>query len=252
MTYRVAIALFTAALATAPLQARKGRDYSVGLKFTSQEAVHSESPDVAPNALEQPLAIRVVDGRAESAANVIGEGTDDDDKAFPISADGDVRKFIEDTVRVIATEWGVKTAESADRVLTIRVTRFFVEEGNKAVGSVYGSEVKFGYTLTDKSGRKLAEGANSGTAHRFGRARSAENCNEVLSDALKEAFANVLGTEKLQTSWASGKPSTITDAKAEPKESAEERLRKLDELLKKGHITKEEHAKKRAEILKDL
>jgi hypothetical protein len=72
--------------------------------------------------------------------------------------------------------------------------------------------------------------------------------NEVLSDALKEAYSNVLSDQPLQSAWVTGKPA----GKAVPAESAEERLRKLDDLLKKGLITKDEYQTKRAEILKDM
>ena len=59
----------------------------------------------------------------------------------------------------------------------------------------------------------------------------------------------------MQSAWISGKRSTSTasaPAAAAPQETPEERLRKLDELLKKGLITKEEYQTKRAEILKAL
>jgi hypothetical protein len=46
--------------------------------------------------------------------------------------------------------------------------------------------------------------------------------------------------------------SSSAPATARPAESAEDRLRKLDDLLKKGLITKAEYDKKRAEILKDM
>ena len=131
--------------------------------------------------------------------------------------------------------------------------RFFVDESNKAVGSVYASEVKFTYTLEDGKGKRLTDGAASGSAHRYGRARSADNCNEVLSDALKEAYAEVLSDPRVEDAWVSGKSTGGSGGGSTAKpESVEERLRKLDDLLKKGLITKEEYDKKRAEILKDV
>jgi hypothetical protein len=131
----------------------------------------------------------------------------------------------------------------------LQVTRFFIDESNKALGSVYGTEVKLAYTLKDAKGSPLITGATSGTAHRYGRAHSPENINEVLSDSLKEAYANVLADPALQTAWVSGKAAT---GAAAPAISAEERLRQLDDLLKKGLITKDEYATKRAAILKEM
>jgi hypothetical protein len=246
------IALVMAALFAASLLARDTRqELTVNLKFAPQEGVASNSADVPPAMLDHPFELRVEDARGLSDALGIGQGTNDDDKAFPIRASAEVVGYLQETIGKMAGEWGMKTGQGGDRVLTVRVTRYFVEESNKAVGSVYSAEAKLAFVLADGSGKSLAEGAESGEAHRYGRARSADNCNEVLSDALKEAVANTLSDQRLQSAWVSGKGEAGA-SQAQPSESAEERLRKLDELLKKGLITKEEYDKKRAEILKDL
>ena len=65
--------------------------------------------------------------------------------------------------------------------------------------------MKLAWALKNRSGKILAQGAASGSTHRYGRAHSEDNINEVLSDALKEAFANVLDDSKLQSAWGSGK-----------------------------------------------
>jgi hypothetical protein len=118
---------------------------------------------------------------------------------------------------------------------------------------MYASEVKLSWILAGANGTKLAEGAGSGSAHRYGRARSADNCSEVLSDALKEAFGDVLASQNLQTAWTSGKAAAGGGAvPSGEKGSVEERLRKLDDLYKKGLITKDDYEKRKAEILKDV
>lgn len=251
MQYRrfvwIVIALFISATAAAR-DSRK--ELTVNLRFAPQEGVQSNSPDLTAAALERTIALAVEDARGGEALD-IGQGTNDDDQTFPVRASTDVIAYLTDTIRQIAGGWGIKLAEKPDRTLTLRLGRFFVEESNKAVGSVYAAEVKFTYVLADASGRKLLEGAASGSAHRYGRARSADNCNEVLSDSLKEAFANIVSDPRLQEAWASGRASSGADTGAAT-ESVEERLRKLDDLLKKGLITKAEYDKKRAEILKDI
>lgn len=229
------------------------KELTLDLRFVPQEGVQSNSPDLTASVLEKPIRIGVEDGRGAGDVARVGQGTNDDDVTFPIRASADVVGYTADTVRQVAGGWGVKVADASDRVLTLRLTRFFVDESNKALGSVYASEVKFSYVMTDSSGKKLLEGASSGSAHRYGRSRSTDNCNEVLSDALKEAIANVLSDPRLQEAWVSGRPASGTSGTAAAShESVEERLRKLDELLKKGLITKEEYDKKRAEILKDI
>lgn len=231
----------------------RAKDLTVNLKFVPQEGVQSESPDLPPTMLERSYELRVEDGRSAADALTIGKGTDDDDHTFPINAGSDIVGYVKETLRQLSESWSLKTAEPKERVLTLKVTRFFVEESNKAVGSMYSSEVKLAWTLTDAKGTQLAEGAGSGTAHRYGRARSGDNCSEVLSDALKEAFSDVLATQSLQTAWTSGKASgSASSAAPSDKSSVEERLRKLDDLLQKGLITKSEYDKKRAEILKDV
>ncbi len=224
------------------------KDLTVNLRFVPQEGVQSESPDLPPSMLERSFALRVEDGRSAADATRIGKGTDDDDETFSINSGSDVVAFINDTLQNVSQDWGLKTASAGDRVLTIRVARFFVDESNKAVGSMYGSEVKLTWTLADAKGTRLAEGSGSGSAHRYGRARSADNCSEVLSDALKEAYSAVLSSHALQTAWTSGKASESVEDNGD----VEDRLRKLDDLLKKGLITKEEYDRKRAEILKDV
>jgi uncharacterized lipoprotein YajG len=251
---KIQIALFVLVAATA--FARDSRkELTVNPKFVPQEGVQSNSPDLIPAMLERTVALKVEDARGDDPA-VIGQGTNDDDQPFPIRSSGDVIAFLADTLAQVGTSWGLKPADKPDRTLTLRLSRYFVDESNKALGSVYAAEVKLTYVLTDGAGKKLTEGAASGSAHRYGRARSADNCNEVLSDSVKEAFANVLSDPRLQEAWASGRASAGASAGAPAgggtSESVEERLRKLDELLKKGLITKDEYNKKRAEILKDL
>jgi putative oligomerization/nucleic acid binding protein len=249
------ILLILTAIFAAPLFAKDARkELTVNLKFAPQEGVDSNSADIPPAMLERPFELRVEDARGLSDALGIGQGTNDDDQTFPIRSGADVIPYIKETLQQVAGNWGMKSGQDGDRILTVRVARYFVEESNKAVGSMYSSEAKLAYILADRAGKTLAEGAASGEAHRYGRARSADNCNEVLSDALKEAFAGTLSDARLQSAWASGKSaaSGSGSSQAQTKETSEERLRKLDELLKKGLITKEEYDKKRAEILKDL
>lgn len=222
------------------------------LKFTPQEGVETTSLDLEPAFLERSVEIRVADGRKVADAAVVGQGTDDDDRKFPIKSESDVISYLQETLRAVATDWGLKPATPADRVLAITVTRFFVDESNKALGSVYTSEVKLAFAVHDAKGKTIDDGIASGESTRYGRARSSDNYNEVLSDALKDAFANLLSDPGLQTAWTSGKGSGAVTSPAASSETGEERLRKLDELLRKNLITKAEYDKKRAEILKDL
>lgn len=228
------------------------RKLIVNLKFVPQEGVKSTVPDLPREMQNRAVDLRVQDGRSGGAPLTIGQGTNDDDKLFPIVAGGDVIGYIEATLQQVATDWGLKLEGEKGRILTLSVARFIVDESNKALGSVYRAEVSLSYVLADVAGKRLVEGAASGTAHRYGRARSADNCNEVLSDALKEAFADVFSSPQLQASWASGTAVSGPRGQSTGKETLEDRLRTLDDLLNKGIITKDEYTKKRAEILNEI
>ena len=249
-TSRLAVTLAVLFIATLAFARGNLKELTVPLKYVPQEGVHSTSADLTPALLAQAVEVRVEDARKLADPLTIGQGTGGDDKVFPIHADHDVIAFIQEMVTGVGKEWSLKQEHPAGRTLILQVTRFYVDEANKALGSMYGTEVKFAFILKDAHGKPLAEGMGTGSAHRYGHAHSPENINEVLSDALKEAYANVLADPGLQKAWISGAATASTTAHAA--ESAEERLRKLDDLLKKGLITKAEYDKKRAEILKDM
>ena len=241
-------------LATAP-EARQPKSLLVDLKFVPQESVRNASVALPMSALQQPMLIEVADARDLENLRAIGTGTDDDDRPFPIQATVDVPKFVADSVMQIAKAYSIKSEPDAGRKLTLRLTRFNVNESNKAIGSTYAAEVHLAYALTDGSGTLLAEGAASGSANRYGRARSSANCSEVLSDALKESFVKLIGDQTLQAAWKSGvaqgtRSTGGAAAPDAPRESIEERLRRAEDLFKRKVITEEEYKKMRADILK--
>ena len=90
----------------------------------------------------------------------------------------------------------------------------------------------------------LWEGSATGTTHRYGK-RNDENVNEVLSDALKEAYANAFSDPGLQQA-ASGKGSATGGgtgsgggggAKAAEGISPAQLLAELADLKKQGFAT---------------
>lgn len=238
---------------------RKRADVLVNLKFTPQEGVQVDSLALPQSLLERSVDIRWKDARNQEDSFVIGSGTDDDDRSSPYRASSDVVEWVGNSIGLIADSHGLKKAAPADRQLDVSLSRFTVSESNKALGSTYTAEIHLGYMLKDAKGKKLTEGASSGTANRYGKSRSGANMSEVLSDALKDAFTGVLEDPNVQASWISGKPSSgttvvNTGSSAPPakEETTEEKLKKLDDLLKKGLITKEEHKAKRAKILDEM
>jgi uncharacterized lipoprotein YajG len=177
------------------------KELVVDLKFVPQEGVSTNAAHLAPSLLEKAIEIRVQDARNATDPIVIGTGTGGDDRSFPIKAGSNVAAYIQTTLDDVARQWGAKVETKASRVLVIQVTRFFIDESNKALGSVYSADANLAWTLKDASGKTLAEGTGSNDTHRYGRAHSRENINEVLSDALKGAFAAVMDDAKLQDAW---------------------------------------------------
>jgi hypothetical protein len=252
---RLVLALMWLVLPSALLGTTAQRsELSVTLKFLPQASIRTNSVALPASLIDRSLEIRVQDSREQTDPRIVGTGTNDDDETFSIRATTDVAPFVGEAVTQLATAQALKKGSPADRVLQLRLTRFAVNESNKALGSTYSAEVHFAFTLLDAASKTLAQGASSGVANRYGRARSGANCAEVLSDALKEAFTNTIADPGLQQAWASGQPSSPASQAPAPAGTGtvEERLKRLDDLMKKGVITKEEHATQRAAILREL
>ncbi len=178
-------------------------DLVVDLKFAPQENVGRKSAALPPSMLDRPVRMQIEDARKQTEPRRLGEGTDDDDRVFQILSATDVAPFVTAVVARLAESQGVLESDSAASQLQLRISRFMVSEANKPVGSMYTAEVHLGFVFRNTPGGTAVEGAASGTANRYGRARSAANCAEVISDALKEAFVNLLGDVRLQAAWKS-------------------------------------------------
>jgi hypothetical protein len=83
----------------------------------------------------------------------------------------------------------------------VKLVHYFVREADQAMGSSYAAEARVVFAFRTPTGNTVAEGTAAGSARRYGRKRSAENCTEVLSDAIKEAYARLLDDPGLQAAW---------------------------------------------------
>ena len=245
-TILILLCAFTAAAQDAPV--------TVMLQYKPQEGVSKENPTFPGGFKDKNVSLKVVDGRKVRTPGTIGEGTGDDDRVFPIQTDDNVPRYAADVLNTVAYQWGLLTVSPPERIVTVKLSNFYVTESNKAVGSMYSGDVTIDYTLTDAAGKTLASGTVSGDTKRYGRARSKDNYSEVLSDALKEAYLNMFNEPALQDGWMSGKMSTAATKPSTPCEdlTPEQRMKRLDDMLKKGLITKDEYTAKRAEIVKML
>lgn len=181
---------------------------TISLRYAPQESVGSDSPTLLPGVSERPVRLKVEDGRAVQDLAVIGQTTDDDDRLWDVRVANDLSAWATEVLAKNAGEWGIRVDDKAPLTLAVKITRFKISESNKAVGSTYNAEVLTEIALRDGQGRTLWEGSAPGDATRYGHSRSEENMNEVLSDALKEAYAQGLADSALQNAWiGKGKPA---------------------------------------------
>ena len=113
-------------LAVGPVAAQTG--LTVPLKFSPQGSDGASAVALPPSLLEQPLGLRLSDDRALPDLLVLGAGTDDDDRPFPIRSSLDVSPFVEQVVGQLADAHRIRRDSSASRQLQLRLTRFQVDE----------------------------------------------------------------------------------------------------------------------------
>lgn len=224
--------------------ARDSGPLTMALQYTPQESVGTSSAVLAPGMADRPVRLSMADGRAGSDPTIIGEISDHDDKVFPVHASNDVAAWANEVLKKNAADWGIKVAPDAPLSLAGKLTQVHLNASTKALGSTYTVEIQVAFTLSDAKGRVLWEGASKGSATRYGHARSAENANEVLSDALKEAYANAINDPGLQSAWlGKSKPVAATAsapaaaAPAEPPVTPAALLTDLVKLKKQGFTT---------------
>jgi hypothetical protein len=137
------------------------------------------------------LFVEVIDDRENK--DQIGQNTEDSNKpAIKVTAaDGGspsefVRKMLTQQLKEIGAPLA-DNADSAQRVISLRLTRFWAEE---APG--YHGTVSFAAEIRD-SGKTTWKGASIGESKRFGRSLSADNYRETISDATVRAINKMLG-----------------------------------------------------------
>jgi len=223
-------------------QAKDSSPFTVSLKYTPQESVGAASVLLAPGLSDRPVVLTLADGRSGSDPAVIGENANDD-QVSPMRASNDPLAWANDVLKRNAADWGIKTADKAPLTLAGKLVRLRALESKKAVGSTYTAEVQVSFTLKDARGGTLWEGVAAGDSTRYGRKHSEENISEILSDATKQAFANLFNNAGLQDAWAGkGKPvasvsSAPAAAPAAPAIAPADLLADLVKLKKQGFST---------------
>ena len=200
------LAVSAVVLAFAAGSVRAGEDLVIPLKFIPTTRPGAVKAALKDGVSSKAIAIALQDARTVGSRDIIGEGTGAGDDTFRIRYAGHLPGFLKATIQDRANAWGVLFEDSSDLVLTIRVTRFHVRETHTFWNSIFSAEVQLPYVLADRAGHVFAEGTAMGNGQVRGRWRNPVNCEEVLSDALQEAAAVLVGDAKLQDAWIAARP----------------------------------------------
>lgn len=233
----VLLLVLCAVLAT-PAMAKEMGPFNVTLRYAPQESTGTSVPTLMMGISDRPVKLSIADGRTIADPATIGDSTDDEDRVWPVRAASDVVAFADEVLVKNAEEWGIRVADEAPLHLSGTLLRFMVNESNKPVGAMYTADVRVGFRLQDDQGLLLWEGTAAGDASRYGKKRNQDNVNEVISDAIKEAYATALGDSALQNAWM-GKSGPVAAAAAPsaPGLTPDEMLAELVKLKKQGFDT---------------
>ena len=204
LRFVAALAAAVVVLASGP--ARAGEDLIIPLKFIPTTSPGKVAPQLREGISNKPIAIAIEDARQVKTKDLIGEGTGMGDDTFRIRFAGFLPSYLKTTVQDRFGAWGVQTDEKSNLVMTIKVTRFHVNEKHAFYGSIFTAEVQLPWTLADRAGTVFASGTAMGTGKTKGRWRNPVNCEEVLADALQQAAATAAGDAKLQEAWLAAVP----------------------------------------------
>jgi uncharacterized lipoprotein YajG len=233
----IALALFLVLAMLAPAAATaKKNDPNVRLTWAPTSAVAEASAAPTSEMRAVTAALVVTDDRAVADKAVVGIRTDDEDRHVELRATTGVADFVEASLASQARRWGFAMADEqgeAGVLLVAKLTQLAVEETNQAVGATYSAEATLEIELRDSAGKTRAKGSYFGDASRYGKKFSNENTNEVISDALAEAFANALGDPSIRNPWGGTAAGGGASAAAGPI-TPEDALREVRDLMADG------------------
>jgi len=191
--------LSLALLIAIPASARKNNP-NLSLEFIPQQTVAASVANISGAMLDRAVALSFIDDRQGESAARVGSRTDDDDNLYDLVATSDVAEFVETHFVENALSWGIDFDPSSSSTLEVRLLEVDIEETNQAVGATYNAKVRLSYSLKVGGEERMAS-AKWGDATRYGKKFSNANCNEVLSDAMLEAFVEMVNDAALQRAW---------------------------------------------------
>jgi hypothetical protein len=174
-----------------------GGPLSVPMEFRPE---HSDPLTGSLNAGDVKVYLDPVADRRDDK-ETIGKNIENAATPVPVYSSGKTPpEFFHDVLADELKHFGVdmvEAPEAADRIITVDLTRFFVEESNN-----YRAEVKATASVKDKGGRQLYKGQIGGDGKTFGRSLNKENYQQTLSDATRRAIGNLFAQPKCQEALA--------------------------------------------------
>lgn len=200
-TTRSTLLALAVLLVTASTLSAKKNNPRIDLDYRPQQTVAGAVANVAGAMLDEPVALRFEDGRKPSDPAKLGTRTDDDDRLTDLIATSSIAEFVDQHLRESAAQWGIELDSDTSRVLHVTLLEVDILETNQAVGATYNATVRLEYSL-ERGGKTVRSSTTQvGDATRYGKKFSNANCNEVLSDAMLEAFAALFSDADLQRAW---------------------------------------------------
>jgi len=107
----------------------------------------------------------------------------------PVTTTSDISSFVREHVaaQLKAAGLDVQNAGSGDRVMRGELLEFWVDEGDRYLGSV-----RLRVTVSDSTGAELWSALAAGASNRFGRSLKPDNYTESLSNAIQDLSAHLV------------------------------------------------------------
>ena len=169
---------------TVPLEFRRGHAEPLSGSLPDDVKVHVAAVEDAR------------DNKDEIGRNV------EDATPIPVypAADSTPAEFVRRQVHDELSDLGAKVVDSpdgADRVVSLELRRFFVEESN-----TFRAEVSCAAEVRDEGGQALWRQVVNGTGQTFGRSLKPENYQQTLSDATRRMIAQLVANPSFQKALA--------------------------------------------------
>lgn len=193
MTFRRGVCFLVGAFSVSSVEAQE--TLNVRLQFTPE--VDTRPAGVIGLSEDSIWVLPLTDAREGADRSLIGENRQSKNRPIPVRSSSSIPEFATGALKTCLSAWGVRLAPTAKLVLRGEIITLFATEANK-----YQGEARFRFFLETSEGKRLWEGIVSGDDWTWGRDLNPQNYNQVISDAMKKAYAALLNDQRFQDAWA--------------------------------------------------